>query len=529
MIELKAYQGLIRNHADLAKQLDLDLSQCSRREREEAIVVAAYRKWGDEMGLHINGQFGIVLFDTETEELFCTRDVLGAELLFYYQTEDGRLLTALQIRDLFDQPGFKRQLNEELIQFYLGFSYIPGEETLFKGVYKLEPGGTLRFGKKGLTLGRFWELGFEPDESKTLDDWADEIEQAMKASMRDIVDEDEQPDSFLSGGVDSSYMLAMSRARTGYCASYANQKASEEGEARATAEYLGRGFEGIEVTPEDFFATLDDFLLAYEQPTSDAAGLSLYCACKQVKQRTKLCFSGEGADEFFAGYNGYQDTSRFEGKSDPVYYGATQAMREFDQKHYLRRYFGNKSAADFMRKRGQGGRKYDTVSWMLYTDLRSYFEGSILFNSTRIVAGTGLDIRMPFCDLRIFDIARRMPSRFKVDAGGNKIALRKAASRVLPQEVAYRKKLGFPVPIREWLADSRYNGDIVRAFKSEAAAKFFKPKEINALLNEFTGKKSNLWHKLRYRGNKASLWRRVWSIYIFIRWYELFFMDGKRS
>ena len=137
MIELKAYQGLIRNHADLAKQLDLDLSQRSRREREEAIVVAAYQKWGDEMGLHINGQFGIVLFDTETEELFCTRDVLGAELLFYYQTEDGRLLTALQIRDLFDQPGFKRQLNEELIQFYLGFSYIPGEETLFKGVYKL--------------------------------------------------------------------------------------------------------------------------------------------------------------------------------------------------------------------------------------------------------------------------------------------------------------------------------------------------------------------------------------------------------
>ena len=159
MIELKAYQGLIRNHADLAKQLDLDLSQRSRREREEAIVVAAYQKWGDEMGLHINGQFGIVLFDTETEELFCTRDVLGAELLFYYQTEDGRLLTALQIRDLFDQPGFKRQLNEELIQFYLGFSYIPGEETLFKGVYKLEPGGTLRFGKKGLTLGRFWEKG----------------------------------------------------------------------------------------------------------------------------------------------------------------------------------------------------------------------------------------------------------------------------------------------------------------------------------------------------------------------------------
>ncbi len=525
MIELKAYQGLIRNHAELAAQLNVDTTGCSRRERDERLLVAAYEAWGDQMGTHINGQFGVALYDTQAEELFCTRDILGAELFFYYETADGNLLYGNKIADLFDQPGFKRELNERMIQFYLGFSYVPGEETLFKGVYKLEPGGFLKFGSEGLKLDRYWELTFEPDETKTLDDWADAISDAMDASMRDILDDDEQPDSFLSGGVDSSYLLAKGRARTGYCVSYANQKHSEEEQARATAQYLGREFEGIQVTPEDFFATLDEYILAYEQPSSDAAGLALYCACKEVAKRTNLCFSGEGADEFFAGYNGYQDTSRFEGKSDPVYFGATQAMRDIDQKHYLKRYFSNHTCTDFIRKRGEAGRKYDTVSWMLYVDLRSYFEGSILFNSTKISMGTGLDIRMPFCDLRIFDISRRMPSRFKVDANGNKIALRKAASRVLPEEVAYRKKLGFPVPIREWLADPAYNGDIRRAFQSEAAAKLFKPKEIQALLNEFTGGKSNLWHRLRYRGNREPLWRRVWSIYIFIRWYELFFQQ----
>lgn len=527
MIELMAYQGFIRNYADLASELGLCITDCSRKQREEKILVAAFEKWGVDMGSHLNGQFGAALANSETNELFCLRDPLGAELFFYYETRDGKLLYGTKIADLFDQEGFERKLNEQMIQFYLGFSYIPGEKTLFEGVHKLEPGGYLLFGKKGLKLGRYWELSFEPDESKTLDEWADELSVAMEASMQCICDDNEQPDSFLSGGVDSSYMLAKGRAKRAYCVSYANQEANEENEARATAQYLGREFEGVSVTPEDFFGNLDEFLLAYEQPSADASGLSLYCAAKKLTSKTSIVFSGEGADEFFAGYNGYQNTSRFDKKANPVYFGATQSMREFDQKHYLKHYFRSNSARDFMRNRGMAGRKYDTVTWMLYVDLRSYFEGSILFNSTKISQGTGLDVRMPFCDLRIFDIARRVPSRFKVDASGNKLILRRAAERVLPHEVAYRKKLGFPVPVCDWLADPSYNGDIRRAFESETAARFFNISEINALLSTFLGGKPNLWHRLRYRGNKAALWRRVWSIYVFIRWYELFFLQEK--
>ena len=231
MIELKAYEGLIRNHVDLAAELGLDISHCTRREREEKIVIAAYEAWGTQMGAHINGQFAIVLFDTEAEELFLTRDILGAELLFYYLTSDKRLLFATQIKDLFDQPGFNRELNRELVQFYLAFNYVPGEETLFKGVTKVAPGGYITFSRKGIWIDRYWELSFQPDESKSLEDWADEISDAMDASLRDICDADETPDSFLSGGVDSSYILAKSRAKKAYCVAYENQQASEEAEA----------------------------------------------------------------------------------------------------------------------------------------------------------------------------------------------------------------------------------------------------------------------------------------------------------
>ena len=523
MAELKAYEGLIRNHADLAEELGVDTAGCTRREREEKLVLAAWDRWGDDMGNHLNGQFAIVLFDAATQELFATRDKLGAELLFYYQTEDGNLLVGTQIKDLFDQPGFVRELNRDMMQFYMGFTYVPGEETLFKGVYKLEPGGWLRFGAQGLQLGRYWELSFEPDESKTLEQWADEIEGAMEASLRDILDEGEVPDSFLSGGVDSSYILAKSPAKCGYCVAYADQKVSEEDEARATAQHLGRDFEGISVTAEDFFANVDEFLLAYEQPSSDVAGLSLYVAAKKLVGRSQVCFSGEGADEFFAGYGAYKDAKRRRMSLDPTYFGTTYIMNDAEQRRYLKTFSTQTSARKFMRERSKGSEGYDPLAWMLYIDMRSYFEGSILFNSTKIARGTGLDIRMPFCDLRMFEIARHMPSRFKNTKEGNKIALRAAASRVLPQEVAYRRKLGFPVPVSGWLRDSTVNADIRRAFESPVAEEFFNVDEIGALLDVFLGEEPRVKHPIWFPRHKALLWRHVWTIYLFIRWYELFF------
>ena len=523
MIEIKAYAGLIRNHAELANELGIDTSGLSRRDREERLVAAAFEKWGEQVGAHINGQFAFALLDTDTGELFCARDVLGAELLFYYETGDKDLLVATQIKDLFGQPGFVRDINPGLVQFFLGFTYVPGEETLFAGVRKLAPGGYLRFSSDGLEIGRWYDLRFEPDESKTLEQWADEIEAAMDASLHDICDEDETPDSFLSGGVDSSYILAKSRAATGYCAAYENQAASEEDEARATAEYLGRGFEGVIVTPEEFFGTVDEFLLAYEQPSADVAGLALYCAAKKVAGKSSLCFSGEGADEFFAGYNVYSHAWKPRPGQSSTYLGSTYIMNDSEQGRYLRHRYANRSAEAFMKERCRDGEGYDALNKMLYAELLSYFEGSILFNSTKISRGTGLDIRMPYCDLRIFDIARRMPSRFKAGPDGNKIALRAAASRVLPHEVAYRKKLGFPVPVRAWLADPAVNSDIVRAFSSDAAAEFFDMDEIGALLDAFLGKKPRKSHPVWFARHKALLWRHVWTIYIFIRWYELFF------
>ena len=173
--------------------------------------------------------------------------------------------------------------------------------------------------------------------------------------------------------------------------------------------------------------------------------------------------------------------------------------------------------------RAAGSEGYDPVSRLLYTDLRGYFEGSILFNSTKIARGTGLDIRMPYCDLRMFDIACRMPSRFKATQDGNKLALRKAAERVLPMDAAYRKKMGFPVPISNWMKTPEMSSEIARAFESSSAEIFFDTDELGALLDSFLGKKPRVSHPIWFARHKALLWRHIWTIYVFIRWHEIFF------
>ncbi|MBQ9955618.1 MAG: asparagine synthase, partial [Eggerthellaceae bacterium] len=272
---------------------------------------------------------------------------------------------------------------------------------------------------------------------------------------------------------------------------------------------------------------VDEFLLAYEQPSADVAGLSLYAACKKVAQKSNLVFSGEGADEFFAGYGVYRSAQRRRMMPNPVYFGATYIMNPAEQRRYLKKFYPEHSARAFMKERCAKGRQYDPLTWMLYSDMKSYFEGSILFNSSQIARGTGLDIRMPFVDMRMFDIARRMPARFKATKEGNKIALRAAASRVLPHEVAYRKKLGFPVPVRAWLAEPAAAAEIRRAFEGEAAAEFFNVDEIGALLDAFLGQKPRVAHPVWFPRHQALLWRHVWTIYVFIRWYELFFGNDR--
>lgn len=510
MITITAYRGHIRNHKALCEELGIDAA-LPRAEREEAILLAAYQQWGGDMALHLHGMFAFALYDDETEMLFCLRDPFGTKPFYYYETADGRLLYGTTIREIMEQDGFVKELNQKLLQIYLTMTYTTGEETFFKGVKKLMPGRILTRQNGKTTIMRYWKPTFEPDMSKTLADWADEIDSTVGVIMDELQEDGEYVESFLSGGVDSSYVLARSTAPVGNSCGYDDKRLDESGLAAQTANILKRDFRRCLITPEEYFAAVPYVMFNMEQPLGDASAVAFALGCVATAKHTKICYSGEGADEFFGGYNMYRNAERYGDNLPTFYVGNTNIMKEDEKKAILKTYYEDFLPIDLVKEIYEENAELDPLSKMSDVDIQVWLEGDIYLNVDKMSEAAGLEVRMPLTDRRIFDIASRMPSAFKVNEEQNKVALRTAAARVLPEEIAFRKKLGFVVPIRMWMADERYNGDVREKFRSDTAAQFFDLDAINAIFDEYIG------------GNSDN-WRKVWTIYTFLVWYEEYFV-----
>ena len=511
MIKLIQYNGHIRNHKALCEELGIQRG-LSRKERELEILSKGFEKWGYSLPDHLYGMFALCLYDTEKEEYYCLRDQFGTVPFYYYETSDGRLLCGTQIRDIMKDSSFKKVLNEKMLQIYLTMTYTTGEETFFEGVKKLLPGRYMTWKNGEKEIIRYWKPTFRPDNTKTLDEWADELHETVKLIMTEVKDEDETVESFLSGGVDSSYVLAMSDAKACNSVGYNDERLDESRIAVKTAEILDRKFNRCLVEPEDYFGAVRYVMENMEQPLGDASAVAFALGCRATAKGTKICYSGEGADEFFGGYNMYRNAERYGDNLKTFYVGNTNIMKEEEKQKILRNYNPDFLPIDLVKSIYEENEGLDPLAKMSDVDIQVWLEGDIYLNVDKMSKAAGLEVRMPLTDLRIFDIASRMPSKYKVNSEDehNKLALRRAAVKVLPEEIAYRKKLGFVVPIRMWMADDRYNGDVKRLFSSAIAEKFFNVSEIKAIFDEYID------------GNSDN-WRKVYVIYTFLLWYEIYF------
>ncbi len=511
MTQVLEYRGHIRNWRALCEELGVS-ADLAREEREPAILIRAYETWGTGMGDHLHGMFACALRDEEKGQIFCLRDPFGTKPFYYSLTPDGQFLFGTSLTKILETPGFRRELNERMLQIYLTLTYAAGEDTFFKGVKKLMPGHWLIFRDGSVETGRYFAPSFRPDETRSLDDWADEIHGTLQEIMKEVKEDGETAESFLSGGVDSSYVFAMSDAQVSDSCGYDDPRFDESPLAAQTAALLGRENRRCRITPEMYFDAVPYVMKGMEQPLADASAIVFAIACRETAKHTRLCYSGEGADEFFGGYNMYRNAERY-GENLPTFYvGNTNIMKEEDKERLLLRYDPSYRPIDLVQDIYRENAGQDPLTRMSDIDIRIWLEGDIYLNVDRMSEAAGLEIRMPLTDRRIFDIASRLPSRYKVDAEQNKVAFRRAASKVLPAEVAYRKKLGFIVPIRHWMADPRYNGDVLARLRGASAARFFRTEEVEAILQE-------------YLGGNSDLWRKVWTIYTFLVWYDIYFEE----
>ena len=430
MIKVKEYRGHIRNWKVLCGELGIAQS-LSREAREEQILIKAYEAWGYDMADHMHGMFAFALWDEDEQKLFCLRDPFGTKPFYYYETEEGHLLYGTTIRKIMDQPGFVKKLNEEMLQLYLSLTYVAGENTFFRGLRKLMPGHYLIWQDGRLKIERYWTPEFHPDYSKSLEDWADEIHGTLQAIMSEVKSEDETAESFLSGGVDSSYVLAMSDVQMSDSCGYEEERFDESGLARQTAEILGRKNSRCLITPEEYFEIVPYVMYNMEQPLGDASAIAFAIACRATAEHAKLCYSGEGADEFFGGYNMYRNAERYGENLKTFYVGNTNIMKEDEKKRILKKYDPDVLPIELVERIYEETEGLDPLTKMSDVDIQIWLEGDIYLNVDKMSTAAGLEIRMPLTDRRIFDIASRMPAKYKVNDEQNKVAFRTAAAKVL--------------------------------------------------------------------------------------------------
>ena len=303
----------------------------------------------------------------------------------------------------------------------------------------------------------------------------------------------------------------MSDAKRADSCGYDEERFDESRVAAKTAELLNVEHCVANIQPKDFFDIVPFVMYNMEQPLGDASAIVFTLGCKAAAEHTKLCYSGEGADEFFGGYNMYRNAERYGDNLKTFYVGNTNIMKEEEKQKILKHYDPDVLPINLVKYIYDETEGLDPLTKMSDVDIQIWLEGDIYLNVDKMSTACGLEIRMPLTDRRIFDIASRMPSKYKVSEEQNKVAFRTAAAKALPEEIAFRKKLGFIVPIRIWLADERYNADVRAKFNSDMAAQFFDIDEINAIYNDYVG------------GNSDN-WRKVWTIYTFLVWYEEYFV-----
>ena len=537
------FNGEIYNFQALTAELQAAGHTFATRSDTE-VLLHGYEEWGKGMLDRLRGMFTFALWDRKAETLFLARDHFGIKPLYYYQNEEGELLFGSEIKSFLDHPGFHKALNEDQLSLYLSYQYSPGEDTFFRGVKKLLPAHCLTWQGGKIKIERYWQPAFTPDEGPALAEWEQAIADAMTESVAAHKIADVEVGSFLSSGVDSSYMAALAKVDKTFTVGFANKQYDETDFAKEFSAHIGVKNYAYRITPEEYWANLGRIQYHMDEPLADAASVALYFVNREAAKQVKVCLSGEGADEFFGGYNIYKEPftvswydklplwlRRAVGAAASVlppvpgvnflvrrgrpleerYIGNTNLMGERRKRQLLKNYTGRILPTDLSRPYFEQTRGQDAVTRMEYCDLNLWMVGDILLKADKMSMANSLELRVPFLDRKVFDLACRIPTSCKVSAAQTKIAMRGAAEKTIPPKTADKKKLGFPVPVRAWLREEKYAAILREAFASDAAEKFFNTAALNKMLDQhLSGKRDN--------------WRQLWCVFIFLVWYDEYFV-----
>ena len=539
------FNGEIYNFRELRATLE-KAGHVFRNHADSEVLLHGYEQWGEGLVTRLRGMFAFVIFNKNDGTIFGARDMFGIKP-FYYTVMGNSFIFGSEIKAFLDHPDFCKELNEEALAHYLSFQYSPTEETFFKDVFKLPPAHYFTFRDGELQKTRYFRPEF-CEAPGVLDYWADKVDEAVRESVQAHKIADVEVGSFLSSGIDSSYIAEAAKVDKTFTVGFESPDGDRYNEihfAKDFAEVIGVENISKVITPEEYWGNFGKIQYHMDEPLADPAAIALYFVSKLASEHVKVVMSGEGADELFGGYRIYQEPITVTAYDKLPFWlrrAVSKICEHLPQKHginYLvrrgktieERFIGNakifsKTERDALLKSETSkaacepkilcDRFYDevsdkdTITKMQYLDINMWLMGDILLKADKTSMANSLELRVPFLDKKVMELAQTIPLDCRVNTKTTKLALRRAAEKTLPRRTAEKDKLGFPVPIRVWLKEDGYYNTVKEMFTSSAAEKYFNTDALVALLD-------------LHRSGKEDVSRKIWTVYTFLVWYYQFF------
>lgn len=543
------FNGEIYNYKDLRKEL-IAKGHKFYTDTDSEVLVHGFEEWKEDMLPKLRGMFGFAIYNTKDNSLFIARDFFGIKPMHYTQIGND-FVYASEIKSILEYPKFEKKFNRKALDSYLSFQYAVPPETFFEGVYCLMPGHYLWYKDGEVETTRYFEARFNPNEEMTEEEAVDRIEKVFENSVNAHKIADVEVGCFLSSGVDSSYVSTYFADQKTFTVGFDfGEKYNEISWAKNLSEKIGVEHHTHLISSEEFWDAVPTVQYHMDQPLADPSCIALYFVSRLASHYVKVVLSGEGADELFGGYTCYNDPRVFKIYQTIVPHCIRKAIRAICRKlpdikgrDYLiracdkleERYIGNAFMYDYKQKQAllkdpsiatrpqdltrkyyYRCRKYDDVTKMQYLDINMWMVGDILLKADRMSMANSLELRVPFLDKEVFKVASSLPTKLRCNKHNTKYAMRKAAVRHMPEATAEKEKLGFPVPTRVWLRDEKYYNVVKTKFKGKTAEKFFNTDVLVSWLDShFSGKEDNS--------------RRVWTIYVFLVWYDIYFDEDSEK
>lgn len=541
------FNGEIYNYQELREEL-IKAGHVFTTKTDSETILHGYEEYGKKILDRLRGMFAFIIWNKNTKELFGARDIFGIKPFYYYK-KGKEFMFGSEIKSFLSHPNFEKELDEDMIPLYLSYEYSPDERTIFKNVFKLPGAHCFTYKNGELKVERYYKIEYKIEDDKSLEYWEDAItkEFTESVSMHQIADV--EVGCFLSSGVDSSYVVkeiskGTKKVKT-FSVGYEEEKYSELPYAQDFSNVIGVPNIANKVSADEFFDAVPEIQYYMDEPLPNPSEIPLYFLAKNARRYVKVVLSGEGADELFGGYPMYlagghfdhyshkvprpvrkvlgtvaKHCPNFKGKNFLVR-GAMEPYQRFmranyvfqsaERQKFLKRPIASKVPEEYSKRYFDEVLNLDEPTQLQYVDMHTWMIYDILLKADRMSMANSLELRVPFLDKKMLELSTRIPSRYRAANETTKIALRGAAIKQLPERTANKKKLGFPVPLNDWLREDKYYNKVKAAFQSDIAEKFFVTSELMKLLDD-------------HKSGKALNMQKIWSFYTFILWYEQFFV-----